>query len=179
MTPDLPTARAYCEAAFHSGAEGVLIQDKSMLRVVLDAVRAEANADAEHDLDALLIEARYWALCYQPGTEQKRRFTRVVDALQSLRAENAAHKARIAELVPLTPQMARAHVDLYTEMKARAEAAEADNARLRDGRDDLKSALHDLVMLQAQEEIGCVPPPTCEQWKVAWAQAEELVRIEP
>jgi hypothetical protein len=42
-----------------------------------------------------------------------------------------------------------------------------------------KDALHDLVMLKAQQDIGCVPPPTKEQWLKAWAEAEELVRVEP
>lgn len=46
-------------------------------------------------------------------------------------------------------------------------------------RDDLKTALHDLYMLHAQDDIGCVPPPTTQQWNKAWAEAEELVRIEP
>lgn len=46
-------------------------------------------------------------------------------------------------------------------------------------RDDLKTALHDLYMLHAQDDIGCVPPPTRQQWNKAWAEAEELVRIEP
>jgi hypothetical protein len=42
-----------------------------------------------------------------------------------------------------------------------------------------KDALHDLVMLKAQQDIGCVPAPTKEQWSKAWADAEELVRVEP
>lgn len=42
-----------------------------------------------------------------------------------------------------------------------------------------RDALHDLVMLKAQDDIGCVPPPTKEQWAKAWAEAEELVRVEP
>ncbi len=42
-----------------------------------------------------------------------------------------------------------------------------------------KDALHDLVMLKAQQDIGCVPAPTKEQWSKAWAEAEELVRVEP
>lgn len=40
--------------------------------------------------------------------------------------------------------------------------------------DDLKEARHDLVMLRAQDDIGCVPPPTKEQWAKAWRAAEEL-----
>ncbi|CAN5950729.1 unnamed protein product [Sphagnum jensenii] len=44
---------------------------------------------------------------------------------------------------------------------------------------ELKEALRDLVMLKAQADIGCVPPPTKEQWAKAWGVAEELVRIEP
>ncbi len=43
----------------------------------------------------------------------------------------------------------------------------------------LREALRDLVDLNAQDEIGCVPPPTREQWSKAWAAAEELVRVEP
>lgn len=39
---------------------------------------------------------------------------------------------------------------------------------------DLKERLRDLVMLHAQDEIGCVPPPTKEQWAKAWANAEEV-----
>ncbi len=42
-----------------------------------------------------------------------------------------------------------------------------------------KDALHDLVMLKAQQDIGCVPAPTKEQWAKAWAEAEDLVRVEP
>ena len=42
-----------------------------------------------------------------------------------------------------------------------------------------KDALHELVMLHAQEDIGCVPAPTKEQWAKAWADAEDLVRVEP
>ena len=42
-----------------------------------------------------------------------------------------------------------------------------------------KDALHALVMLKAQDDIGCVPPPTKEQWSKAWAEAEDLVRVEP
>ena len=45
--------------------------------------------------------------------------------------------------------------------------------------DDLRDALHDLVMLKAQDDIGCVPAPTREQWAKAWAAADELVRVEP
>jgi hypothetical protein len=37
-----------------------------------------------------------------------------------------------------------------------------------------RDALHDLVMLRAQDEIGCVPPPTKEQWAKAWRTAEEF-----
>ena len=37
-----------------------------------------------------------------------------------------------------------------------------------------KDALHDLVMLRAQDEIGCVPPPTKDQWAKAWPAAGEL-----
>lgn len=46
-------------------------------------------------------------------------------------------------------------------------------------RDALKAALHDLYMLHAQDDIGCVPAPTRQQWNKAWAEAEELVRVEP
>ena len=42
-----------------------------------------------------------------------------------------------------------------------------------------KDALHDLVMLKAQQDIGCVPAPTSEQWKKAWAAAEDLLVFEP
>ena len=42
-----------------------------------------------------------------------------------------------------------------------------------------KDALHDLVMLKAQQDIGCVPAPTSEQWKKAWAEAEDLLVFEP
>jgi len=63
------------------------------------------------------------------------------------------------------------------DIPAHASFGEA-NDRLRAERDDLKTALHDLVMLQAQDEIGCVPPPTRDQWAKAWAAAEELVRVE-
>jgi hypothetical protein len=44
----------------------------------------------------------------------------------------------------------------------------------RDYADELKDALRDLVMLKAQDDIGCVPPPTREQWKKAWRAAEEF-----
>lgn len=42
-----------------------------------------------------------------------------------------------------------------------------------------KDALHDLVILKAQADIGCVPPPTREQWEKAWDEAVELTRVEP
>ena len=63
-----------------------------------------------------------------------------------------------------------------------AETAEAQLTALRQSAeqaDEFKTALHDLVMLYAQEEIGCVPAPTHEQWDKAWNEAEALVRIEP
>lgn len=44
---------------------------------------------------------------------------------------------------------------------------------------ELQTALHELVMLKAQDDIGCVPPPTKEQWAAAWSGAEELTRNEP
>jgi DNA-binding winged helix-turn-helix (wHTH) protein len=44
---------------------------------------------------------------------------------------------------------------------------------------ELKEALRALVTLKAQADIGCVPPPTKEQWAKAWGVAEELVRVEP
>lgn len=37
-----------------------------------------------------------------------------------------------------------------------------------------KDALHDILMLKAQDDIGCVPPATKEQWAKAWASAWEL-----
>lgn len=48
---------------------------------------------------------------------------------------------------------------------------------LQGDRDDLAEILHDLVMLKAQDDIGCVPPPTAEQWAKAWRRANE--RFEP
>lgn len=65
--------------------------------------------------------------------------------------------------------------------KARTPSREADRDREPAGEDaqPFKDALHDLVMLRAQDDIGCVPPPTKEQWAKAWAEAEELTRNEP
>jgi hypothetical protein len=66
----------------------------------------------------------------------------------------------------------------------RATKAEAELEQVKRERDDndpqpYKDALHDLVMLKAQQEIGCIPAPTKEQWSKAWAEAEELTRVEP
>lgn len=46
-------------------------------------------------------------------------------------------------------------------------------------RDALKGALHDLVMLNAQDEMGCVTSAGWEEWQAAWREAEDLVRVEP
>jgi hypothetical protein len=43
--------------------------------------------------------------------------------------------------------------------------------------DDYREILYDLCMLQAQRDIGCVPPPTADQWTKAWARAWE--KFEP
>lgn len=48
---------------------------------------------------------------------------------------------------------------------------------LQDQRDEYAEILHDLVMLKAQDDIGCVPPPTAAQWAKAWRRAEE--KFEP
>lgn len=48
---------------------------------------------------------------------------------------------------------------------------------LQDDRNELAEILHDLVMLKAQDDIGCVPPPTVAQWAKAWRRAEE--KFEP
>jgi hypothetical protein len=39
--------------------------------------------------------------------------------------------------------------------------------------EDYRERLHDLVMLKAQDDIGCVPPPTKDQWEKAWSRASE------
>ena len=71
------------------------------------------------------------------------------------------------------PSILLRHATLMTE------AADALTRRV-EGEDaqPYKDALHDLVMLRAQQDIGCVPAPTKEQWAKAWAEAEELTRVE-
>lgn len=65
---------------------------------------------------------------------------------------------------------ADAYEDPQPEIVSAIEAVE----QLASDDDALKERLHDLVMLHAQDEIGCVPPPTKEQWAKAWANAEEV-----
>lgn len=48
---------------------------------------------------------------------------------------------------------------------------------LQDQRDEYAEILHDLVMLKAQDDIGCVPPPSAAQWAKAWRRAEK--KFEP
>lgn len=64
--------------------------------------------------------------------------------------------------------------DLAWALSRLAEAREAQ-----EDAQPFKDALHDLVMLKAQQDIGCVPAPSNQQWGKAWAEAEELVRVEP
>ena len=68
------------------------------------------------------------------------------------------------------------HARITPEVYADGLAAEIGRLKVKNERLDptpYRDALHDLVMLRAQE-IGCVPPPTKEQWAKAWRVAEEL-----
>lgn len=91
----------------------------------------------------------------------------------------AAHRDERRDLADTAVRVAKVWEDAacakdatIADLTARLEAAKGDA-------DDFKTVLHDLVMLNAQAEIGCVPVPTREEWRKAWDAAEELVRVEP
>ena len=109
----------------------------------------------------------------QPTSEEQR----ARDALARLRAKSMMNceneLVKVADIRSILAQAAQ--VDTLT--RERDEAVERAT-RAEGERDDVKTAIHDLVMLKAQDDIGCVPPPTREQWRKAWAEAEELVRVE-
>lgn len=100
--------------------------------------------------------------------------TSVVDEAERLIAD----AKYIASGEPDTPSNRMINRLVGALYKAKAKA-EAERLKESDRSDELKDALHDLVMLKAQQDIGCVPTPTRDQWDKAWREAEELVRVEP
>lgn len=74
---------------------------------------------------------------------------------------------------------ALATVDMtFAKTRGAAPAAPEAPAAQPDDRDELRDALHDLVMLHRHAGAITLPDPSREQWRKAWAAAEELVRVE-
>lgn len=115
---------------------------------------------------------------------------KIAEVIEPMGSGTARHKAdRVLALI--TPRISALETELATakhenqamvsdlaEADERVAALERENERLKDRAAELRDALHDLCMLNAQKDAP-VPAPTLTQWNAAWMVAEDLVRVEP